>query len=358
MGKSKRGSNAPLIGGAATDNDISAYQAELMGAPLAQSRAIGQALELERGLLPTLQSHYFGNMASSAAGVQGLYNSLQQGSIDNQGSYGNALLGMYGNLGANATLQARNSLSPNVSRMYDTFTSQAADDLALGTQLSSQETDIAQGAARAAATARGLNFSRQGGDLEILNTYNMGQQRLNQRRQVAGQAYQMGRDLQNYGAQSYLTPAMQGSAIYSIPGLIGGAEGAIESYGPQTLQMESQYMANLRNGRIQGQLAQDQAAATKQAGIMSGLAGLGMAAITKWCWVAREVYGEENPKWLAFREWLVTSSPDWFFNLYTKHGEEFAEFISDKPFLKSIVRKTMDTILKVEEKRITNKIYA
>jgi hypothetical protein len=177
------------------------------------------------------------------------------------------------------------------------------------------------------------------------------------------QGYQMGRDLQNYGAQAYLSPAMQGSQIYSIPSLIGAGEGAIGSYGPRVLQPESQYLANLRGNRLQSQAAADQANATRNAGILSGLTTLAGAAImapvgTFSCWVAREAYGKDNPKWLAFREWLYSSSPDWFFNLYIEHGEEFAKFISDKPALKWLVRKTMDTILNVQKERVEKEIYA
>lgn len=361
MGKSSK-SVAGQVGGAWTEKDIAAYAAELMGAPTAQAKAIPHAIALEQGLMPLLQSHYFNTTGAAARGVQDLYSGLEQGSISSQGRYGNALLGLYGNMGANATAQARSSMTGDVQNIYDTFTRTANEDLALGTSLNSQETQIAQGAARAAAQARGLQFSRQGGDLEILNTYNMGQQRLNQRRQVAGQAYQMGRDLQGYGAQAYLQPAMQGAQIYSIPGLVAGAEGAIGSYGPRTLQPESQYMANIRASRLQAQAAADQANATRSAGIFSGIATLGAAAMmapigTFTCWVAREVYGKDNPKWLVFREWLMTSSPDWFYNLYIEHGEEFAKFISDKPLLKLLVRKTMDMLISREEKKLSLAIY-
>jgi hypothetical protein len=80
------------------------------------------------------------------------------------------------------------------------------------------------------------------------------------------------------------------------------------------------------------------------AGAMLGAIGnLGGAAITKYCWVAREVYGEDNPKWLMFREWLLTKAPDWFRNLYIKHGERFAAFLRTKPSLKRLIRKWMDS---------------
>ena len=61
------------------------------------------------------------------------------------------------------------------------------------------------------------------------------------------------------------------------------------------------------------------------------------------CWVAREVYGVENPKLVLFREWLFSKAPAWFRNLYIKYGERFAEFISNKPKLKSLIRRWMDS---------------
>ena len=60
------------------------------------------------------------------------------------------------------------------------------------------------------------------------------------------------------------------------------------------------------------------------------------------CWVARKVYGEDNEKWIIYREWMTTQAPKWFLNLYIKYGERFAEWIDDKPFVQKIIRKWMD----------------
>jgi polysaccharide export outer membrane protein len=63
------------------------------------------------------------------------------------------------------------------------------------------------------------------------------------------------------------------------------------------------------------------------------------------CWVAREVYGAENPKWLLFRAWLLTEAPVWLRDAYGTHGEAFATWIHDKPVMKAIVRTMMDAVL-------------
>jgi hypothetical protein len=61
------------------------------------------------------------------------------------------------------------------------------------------------------------------------------------------------------------------------------------------------------------------------------------------CWVAREVYGEDNPKWLQFREWMLTKASDNLRNFYAEYGERIAESIRNKPKIKSIIRKWMDS---------------
>jgi hypothetical protein len=93
------------------------------------------------------------------------------------------------------------------------------------------------------------------------------------------------------------------------------------------------------------------ARAGAQGAILGGLMqGLGSAAggflSRPGCWVAREVYGDFNPMWLAFREWLYTKAPKWFVKLYEKYGERFADWISDKPRIKNLIRKWMDSRIK------------
>jgi hypothetical protein len=63
------------------------------------------------------------------------------------------------------------------------------------------------------------------------------------------------------------------------------------------------------------------------------------------CWVAREVYSPDCYKWRVFRHWLLHMAPRWFFNLYRRHGERFAGWIKNKPFIKKLIRRWMDTKL-------------
>lgn len=63
------------------------------------------------------------------------------------------------------------------------------------------------------------------------------------------------------------------------------------------------------------------------------------------CWVAREVYGPEDPRWMLFRAWLLTEAPDFVREAYAAHGEEFAAWIADKPVVKAALRVAMDAVI-------------
>lgn len=76
-------------------------------------------------------------------------------------------------------------------------------------------------------------------------------------------------------------------------------------------------------------------------GQISGAVG-GAGALLM-CWVAREVYGADNIRWMMFRNWLTSKAPNWFYNWYLNNGADFAQWISNKPLLKSVIRRWMDS---------------
>jgi hypothetical protein len=137
-----------------------------------------------------------------------------------------------------------------------------------------------------------------------------------------------------------------GGSLQSGQSVFGQAGYGLNS-GPQYLNPEaglgyiSQNAANQAN-MYAANVAGD---ATKTAGIFGGLGSIGGGIATglMLCWVAREVYGPTNPAWMQFREWMFNESPQWFFELYAKYGERFASWISNKPRLKGIIRKWMDS---------------
>ena len=125
-----------------------------------------------------------------------------------------------------------------------------------------------------------------------------------------------------------------------------------QAAGPQLFNPESQTGMGSIYGAYNAQMglagAQAQANAAKQAGKMGmlgslGGAAMGAGAMLMMCWVAREVYGEDNHKWLQFRDWMLNCADPELRAAYLQHGPQIAEFVSDKPELKAMIRGWMDS---------------
>ena len=68
--------------------------------------------------------------------------------------------------------------------------------------------------------------------------------------------------------------------------------------------------------------------------------------VTKTCWVARAVYGEGNPRWLLFRDWLAFQAPAWLRRGYVRHGEGFARLVRGSALLRSLLRPLMERAIR------------
>lgn len=63
------------------------------------------------------------------------------------------------------------------------------------------------------------------------------------------------------------------------------------------------------------------------------------------CWIAREVYGANDPRWLAFRTWMLTEAPAWLRRLYATVGPDVATWIRTRPLARAALRTVMDTVV-------------
>lgn len=252
--------------------DYQQYLAEGRNALRAQGQLLPMQAEMERQLAPQLIDTRMTGLRASAQGLLGLYGDLYAPAQQMQQRYATDQMSMLSGLGAQSSQAALASLDPTTRGIFNTFGQQALTDLQAGTSLSAAETTQAQQAARAAGVARGVNFSRQGADLEILNTFNAGQRRLAQRQATAQAAYQMGAGQQQVGLQGFLTPAFAASQQYGLTGLASGAQGMYADVGSSPfLTPESQYMANIRANRIQMETG-IQAANAQKSGAIGGAA--------------------------------------------------------------------------------------
>jgi len=221
-----------------------------------------------------------------------------------------------------------------------------------GTYLSPEEQRMVDQESRAAFAARGTALGGQSSLAEVLNRYNYRQAR-------EQQLLQTGTALGGYLAQQS-APAI--TSFYQQPlyaGAFGGSaiQNAMmgqQQAGPQYFNPESQTgmgsIYGAYNSQMQYAAGQAQAAAAKSAGKNSMWGSIGggllMGAGLALCWVAREVYGETNPKWLEFRKWMIMDAPSWLFDAYVKYGQQFANFIKDKPLVKRALRFWMDSKIK------------
>lgn len=124
------------------------------------------------------------------------------------------------------------------------------------------------------------------------------------------------------------------SAVPSANSVYGAQSGAISQQNAFANQ------AALQNAQNRSGLQQ---ALFGALGNAAGAAMPGMGAAAGWCWVAAEIFGGwYAPKTIACRLWIATEAPKWFRDFYMEHGEKIAEFISDKPLLKLILRPAFE----------------
>lgn len=79
------------------------------------------------------------------------------------------------------------------------------------------------------------------------------------------------------------------------------------------------------------------------AATIGALGSIGAAAVM--CWVAREVYGADNPKWLDFRRALLAKGSDKLLMRYLVKGPAVAEKLRTNPARKAEYRAIMDQVL-------------
>ena len=225
------------------------------------------------------------------------------------------------------------------SALYGEMQSRMAEEM------QKQEREIAMGAELLGQQA-GLRSARLGQGAGMLTgSENLKLQRFNQEQAALGSAFAQNRQL---AGDVGMTILGRPSAAIGLGGqMLGQAQqGAAGPMGPQLFDPNVGInMALQQRGQdVTFQGMQAQAKAAGQAGTMEAVGTVAAAAMM--CWVAREVYGIDNPKWLEFREWMLNDAPSWLRNMYLKHGPKVAEFISDKPLLKTIIRTWMNGRIK------------
>lgn len=170
---------------------------------------------------------------------------------------------------------------------------------------------------------------------------------------------QLGMQADQQAIANYFNLANQYAATAQDPyqlvlgrsGAPAAAAGLASSAGPTMFDPFNPAITSIYAGNTANQLAANTATANNAAAVTGGglsalgsLGGAGILALAL-CWVAREVYGETNPRWLEFRRWLLRHAPRALFLRYLEHGERFARLIRNRPILKLAIREWMDARL-------------
>ena len=244
--------------------------------------------------------------------------------------------------------------------LLGTLQGEAAADLAAGRGLSDRQRREAEQGARAGWEARGMirDPGAVVGEVESV----MEARGLEEAKRRAFAQQVLAQEAARRGEGRALTQATMGAsrAMTADPfmAILGRPSGASQQIAQQglgsagygltaapgvTVSPESglSFMLGQQQNIANLQAAQASADATRTAGMWSGIG----SAVGGLCWVAREVYGEDNPKWMQFRSWLVNKAPDWFHEWYLTYGEVVAEWLRDKPDLKARIKIFMDSKL-------------
>lgn len=270
-----------------------------------------------------------------------------------------AVLDEYGQRTTNALRKASGN-----DRIMDLLRTQAESELAQGGNLTAGESREYQQAARQAQASRGFGHGQNDAFMEALQLGQMAEARKRQRQQfgqsVAGQ-------LQTTGGDPMMALLGRPSASFAAGQGIGQqGYGMSQNLGPQLFNPESAYSADAYRSNQQAALAASTATAANNASVTGGLmSGLGSAAGgllsgagaaggfgALFCWVAREVYGVDDVRWLQFRDWMQSDSPQWFYEAYLEHGKAVAAWLRHRPMAKAIVRGWMNWIISRHHARL------
>jgi hypothetical protein len=369
--------------------------AKLMASANEQARAaVDQQFRSQIQYYPEMERLQLGTVSKIGGNLDNAYtrqakgvidSTLQQGAtaLSDTGNRINALGDLSGAIARDAQGRALAGPTSIEQNLYDA----AASDLALGRSLNAEEARNASQAARGAFAARGLGVGSGAAAAEILNRSAVADARYQQRlanaqaanqtreqgiqgRQSAalgmlgntaniygqgGGAYQNAAQLGFGGANALvnLDPYQRalGTGVQLGSGILGQTGQMIGNTYNQALGMAgnvSSFNTNMQASMYNSALNNNAATAAADKAMWGQIAGAGIGAIGKigsaaaFCWVAREVYGEENPAWMEFRDWLLTRGSYRRVSRYAANGPRIAEYISTRPGWKARLRKWMD----------------
>ena len=244
-------------------------------------------------------------------------------------------------------IEAMRSADPEMQRLLAQQGAMTQELYGRAGQISPQQRRQAEQQARAAYSARGRGMGEASVAAEILGREDILRRQRDEARMAGQQYFGM---LQATGADPF-------QAILGRPGTAYSGASQQQMFGANVAQgfqgtqlynpdaginlalQQQQNLAAYQSSIYGAQSALAGSQYASQMGLLgSSVGALGQIGAAAICWVARECFGEQDERWLLFRQWLMTKAPEWFYNWYMENGEVVAAWLRDKPVLKSIIR--------------------
>jgi len=251
-------------------------------------------------------------------------------------------------LGGRAVTAFR-AADPRREALMQSLNDQVLGDFQLGAALDPETRRQLEQQVRAAQAQRGMGLGPADLYAEAMTTGLAGQQL---RQQRLSNAFNVA-NLNSSGLDPFMAilgrPATSTNLAQSQAGAGQGQAGSLQGSLQNLFNPESAYASDLYNTNLNMEAAarlnsQNANAGLWGAGIsaLGGIAGGAIAGGAIGCWVAREVYGDRNIRWIWFRNWLMFDAPAWFRWCYVTFGERFAAWLHFHPRLKPPIRRWMD----------------
>lgn len=142
-------------------------------------------------------------------------------------------------------------------------------------------------------------------------------------------------------ARSATNPVMAAGVFQSAPNTIGSSRATMAD----ALGYGSDLFNTNFNADWSKQVMETNNAVALHKSMDEAISTMVGGAMGKACWVARAVYGEQNPAWLRVRHWLLTRAPLWFAAFYLTRGAQWAERIARQAEERDQIRSVFNTII-------------
>lgn len=196
--------------------------------------------------------------------------------------------------------------------------------------------------AMAAVTQRNQAASQQFGQNTQINQIMQGarQQDTANQQSYLGLTPVVTQGTQLQGLQNQAAPTTSGTG-YNAMGAQANAGQLGTAFAGNVFGTQANIFGTQQNAATQQGLANQFGA------VAGGVAGLANAYNKVPCFIARLVYGENNPKWIVFFSWKEHAAPKWFKRFYNRFSLNIAGALRPFPSAQALIRRWMDSKIQI-----------